>query len=151
MRLFLTIIALFSISFSALCSNLEMINGKWDCSETSDEDGYISIIELIEDYDSENHSFTAKGTIAVNYEGVYLFKLKFDSYGKFSLDNDLFAPKFDDINIELMSGDMSKNEISQFKQELFDDNSTFKIVKINESVWVNLDLADNIESECKKI
>ncbi len=148
----LTLVFFLCFSFYAFSSpNMELINGDWDCSERIEEDGYISDIKVTDSYNVANYTFTSDGTVELKYKSTLVVKFKVISQGTFTVEKDMIAPVFTSVDVEVISGYMSVEDLNQLKQGMLNDKGSYKTIKVDNKTWVAVDLTDNKENVCNKI
>jgi len=139
-------------SFSLVASDeLSFIQGKWDCSYTFEEEGLLSYVYVIDDYNVSSLTYTSVGSVEVSIPAsLKLFKVSFSEAGTFSYTNAVITAKIKNLDVNLEFGDLTTAELNDLRQDILAGNQIYKTVSLNSKEWIAIDLNDDTESVCKK-
>jgi hypothetical protein len=145
-------IVLLFYSFCLVASDeLAFVQGKWDCSYTFEEEGLLSYVYVIDDYNVSSLTYTSIGSVEVSIPSeVKLFNVSFSEAGTFSYTNEIITAQIKNLDMNLEFGDLTTAELNALRQDILAEHQVYKTISLNSKEWIAIDVNDNTESICKK-
>lgn len=155
MRIFIATLFLFSFGvFASDKLHLELINGSWNCPETSQEEEVTIKVTTKYSYDTSNLTYTYHskaemlyqnkvpvGTVQVIEKGTFSYKSSKMVYELLSIESDVL-----DDPLEAMTDEL----IKEMEADLKSDKTAYQTTFINKLEWETLDPTDNSKTVCTR-
>ena len=145
---------LISFSLKALSfSNLELLNGTWDCrySSVSAEYGFVIDHRSLNSVDVTTLSYSSIAMEDVKVNNDSVLKLQTKLKGTFSFEGNVSTSVTTEAGIKVVSGSLPEKVVDEIKQNILNEETLIKTISIDEKEWVIEDLDGSNETVCKKI